>query len=417
MTSEITSVDMGDTLPDKTAVAIIGAGVAGSCCAARLLQHGIEPLVLERSVFPRFTIGESLLPHALTGLRQAGLLEDIESTAPLRKPGAVFCDGTRRPRIDFADATTTEFDYAYQVLRAPFDHTLIEGARRRGTTVCYGASLEELNRKQEDAWELTVVRDGQTHSVHADFVVDASGGARVVPTLLGEKVVRAKGTRSSVFAHLKDTARPEGFNSGAIWILSPQSDPWGWIIPFSNGTASVGFVGAGVFEEGEPARESFDKVLGDFTSATQRFASSSFVMEPRGIPAYTLEPNRLHGPGYCLIGNSIGFLDPIFSSGTTIATESAVRAADAIARSFETGAVDWNSEYVAPIRKGIAVFADCVEAWYDGSLRDLIYSEGGPARTRQQIVSILAGDAWDESNPLTTHTIRKLHTLRRAVSN
>ena len=397
-------------------VAIIGAGPGGTCCAAMLSQLGIDAFIVERSTFPRFTIGESLLPISLGHLEDAGLLDAVNAAGFLEKPGAVFNDGVSVPRIDFSYTKNIRHGHAFNLRRDRFDAVLADAVAQRGVPFHWNTTVTDATF-EADRWTLHVQNPQGVATLEADFVVDASGAA-LIARLGGSSPPPPDGPRrGSVFCHLNDPDRAEGFEGRAIWILSCATDAWGWIIPFADGTASLGFVSTEdeITAHGETAEEQFAGMFDLFAAPKSRFAPPDFVrVQPRAIFGYRRAFNSPFGAGYCLVGNSIGFVDPVFSSGVAVATESAVRAAHAIAAHFE-GDYDWQSEYADPLLAGMRTLSDCSDCWYEGTLRELIYAGEEDLPFRRDIISILAGGAWDKTNSLTKDTEWSLRYLLRKL--
>jgi flavin-dependent dehydrogenase len=142
--------------------------------------------------------------------------------------------------------------------------------------------------------------------------------------------------------------------------------------------------------------------------------SASFLMPVRRIGGYSANVERLHGPGYALLGNAGEFLDPVFSSGVTIALRSAHLAAGVLERQLGGQAVDWHRDYDLPLRKGIDTFRAFVERWYTGELQDIIYYPRQTPAIRRMISAVLAGYAWDETNPFVADPVRRLRALHEA---
>ncbi|QED28389.1 NAD(P)/FAD-dependent oxidoreductase [Microvenator marinus] len=399
-------------------VVVIGSGPGGVVCAAALKQMGIDVVIIERGRFPRFTIGESLLPITMSHLKEVGLLEAVESAGFQKKEGAVFANDTCSTRIDFSKSWNPSAPHAYSLQRAHFDHLLAQQAERRGIEIQWNSTIEsaEYNGIQ---WTLRVRGPAGPYTVLASFVVDSSGS-----DILQQRPTASSTDNpvfSAVFCHMKDPNRPAGFEEGATWILSNDSTTWGWMIPFSDGTCSVGFVGPDAEVRGiaETDTERFYTHLHAYSASSQRFSNCEEVrIKPTSVTNFRREFVKPSGPGYCLVGNSLGFLDPIFSSGLAIATESGLRAAKVIHHTRENPDFSWSQNYDKPLSRGLRVMSDCVSAWYDGVLRDLIYSNTTnrySAHFEKRITGLLAGGVWDETNSLTEDTAWNLRFLQQRI--
>ncbi|RKP50698.1 NAD(P)/FAD-dependent oxidoreductase [Trinickia fusca] len=413
---------MNNALPQddvQVDVAIIGAGPAGAIASALLTRAGRSVLVLERQHFPRFSIGESLLPQSMAYLEEAGMLQAVVEAGFQYKNGAAFVSGDKTSTFDFRDKHSEGWGTTYQVERAVFDEVLIRRAAEQGAQVRFGHTVQAI--ETGDAPKLDVSDEaGNRYRVHARFVLDASGFGRVLPRLLDLERPTGMPTRAALFSHVLD-ALPAGSmdrNKICVAIHPERRDVWYWMIPLANGRTSVGCVAdASFLDVPEAAREATLRELmrGEPTVA-KRFGDAPFLMPVRQIGGYAANVERLHGPGYALLGNAGEFLDPVFSSGVTIALRSAHMAAHALLRQFDGERVDWMADYDVPLRKGIDTFRAFVERWYTGELQDIIFYEQQTPSIRRMICAVLAGYAWDETNPYVADPERRLNTLHEVCT-
>jgi flavin-dependent dehydrogenase len=400
-----------DALADVT---IIGAGPAGTVMAALLHREGLRVRVLEATTFPRFVIGESLLPHCMDVLDAAGLLEATEARGYMKKPGALFLRGDQRCGFTFGEQHTPGWGWTWQVPRADFDQTLVHEVERLGVPIHFQTSVTAASFGATPSLE---VRDqaGATRVVKSRFVVDASGYGRVLPKLLGLDRPSDLPTRMSLFTHVEGDRRPPGDEEGRIWICVNPGGAWLWIIPFSNGLTSVGAVATPDFFErfeGSPD-EKLRAIIAGEPAAAERLAGVSFAWSARTLRGYSASVSQLSGPGYCLVGNATEFLDPVFSSGVTLALESSHRASGLVARALRGEHVEWAREYDAYMAGGIDVFRTFVTRWYDGTLGEIFFGPRQDPQIRAQICSVLGGYVWDATNPLVREHARKVPQLAR----
>ena len=396
-------------------VVIIGAGPSGAIAAAVLKRKGPDVLVIERQHFPRFSIGESLLCHCLDFVEEAGMLEAVNAAGFQRKNGAAFAWGERYSAFDFGDTFTAGKPTTLQVQRADFDKLLADQAALQGAEIRYGDAIvsvdferprPQLNVRREDASE---------YRVEADFVLDASGYGRVLSRLLDLEAPSNFPVRQAVFTHVEDHIDHPGFDREKILITThPQHrDIWFWSIPFSNGRCSVGVVAAAEHFAGRDA--DLDACLRGFIAETPSLAKvlSNAVWDTpaRTLGGYAANVKTLHGLGFALLGNAAEFLDPVFSSGVTIAMRSASMAAAVLHRQLQGETVDWQREFAEPLKRGVDTFRCYVEGWYAGTFQDVIFHEQGSPEIRRMICSILAGYAWDERNPFVSEARRRLKTI------
>jgi len=395
-------------------VAIIGAGPSGAVAAALLRRAGRSVLVLERQHFPRFSIGESLLPQSMAYLEEAGMLQAVVEAGFQYKNGAHFVYRDKVAAYDFRDKHTAGWGTTYQVERAVFDDLLIRCAAEQGAEVRFGHTVHAM--KTGDAPVLDVANEaGARYQVHARFVLDASGFGRVLPRLLNLEAPTRMPTRAAIFTHVRDGIPVDAHDRNKITVaVHPgHRDVWYWMIPLAGGRSSVGCVAEAAFldvPEEEREHRLRDLIRGEPT-LSRLIGDAPFLMPVRHIGGYSANVERLHGPGYALLGNAGEFLDPVFSSGVTIALRSAHLAVETLLRQFSGEAVVWRDAYDVPLRKGIDTFRAFVERWYTGELQDMIfYPEQTPA-IRRMISAILAGYAWDESNPYVAEPVRRLNAL------
>ncbi len=398
-------------------VAIIGAGPSGAVAAALLRKSGRSVLVLERQHFPRFSIGESLLPQSMEYLEEAGMLQAVVEAGFQYKNGAQFMWRDQFTAYDFRDKHSPGWGTTYQVERAKFDELLIQCAAQQGAEVRFGHTVLAMQPGDEPVLE--VVDESETrYEVRARFVLDASGFGRVLPRLLNLEAPTGLPTRAAIFSHVRDGLALDDFDRNKICVAThpEHRDVWFWMIPLAGGRSSVGCVAeAAFFDIPEAEREArLRALIREEPTLNRLIGDAPFLMPVRQIGGYSANVERLHGAGYALLGNAGEFLDPVFSSGVTIALRSAHMAAKVVDRVLNGETVDWQNEYDVPLRKGIDTFRAFVERWYSGELQDIIYYPRQTPLIRRMISSVLAGYAWDESNPYVAEPVRRLNTLHEA---
>jgi len=398
-------------------IVIIGAGPSGAIAAALLRRYGHEVLVLERQKFPRFSIGESLLSHCLDFVEEAGMLPAVQAAGFQTKHGAAFAWGDKRSAFDFRDKFTEGKGSTYQVVRADFDKLLADQAEKQGAEIRYEEEIISADfSAAHPCLGVRRLKDEHEYQIECEFVLDASGYGRVLPRLLNLETPSDFPLRRAVFTHIEDRITPEsGFNREMILITThpEKRDVWFWTIPFSNGRCSVGVVAA--MERYQDYPEDLLPCLQQFIRETP---SLSGVLEnavwdtpARELNGYSANVRTLYGPGFALLGNAAEFLDPVFSSGVTIAMRSSSMAAGLLHRQLSGEPVDWEREFAIPLKRGVDCFRAYVEGWYDGSFQDVIYYENAQPEIRRMICSILAGYAWDENNPYVAEPKRRLQVL------
>ncbi|CAB3710506.1 NAD(P)/FAD-dependent oxidoreductase [Trinickia soli] len=399
---------------ERIDVAVIGAGPAGAVAAALLARAGRSVLVLERQHFPRFSIGESLLPQSMAYLDEAGMLQAVVEAGFQYKNGAFFAYREKTSSFDFRDKHTDGWGTTYQVERAVFDQLLIRRAAEQGAQVRFGHTVRSMETGAAPVLEVAD-EGGRTYRVAAQFVLDASGFGRVLPRLLGLETPSHMPERAALFSHVRD-ALPAGSTDRdkiCVAVHPERRDVWYWMIPLAGGRTSIGCVAAAEFlDVPEAQREArLRELMGEEPTIARLLGDAPFLMPVNRIAGYSANVERLHGPGFALLGNAGEFLDPVFSSGVTIALRSAHLAAHTLLRQLAGERVDWAADYDGPLRKGIDTFRAFVERWYTGELQDIVFYPNQTPKIRRMISAILAGYAWDETNPYVADPERRLTAL------
>ena len=396
-------------------IAIIGAGPAGAVAAAILARQGYQVVVLERDRFPRFAIGESLLPQCMTFLEEAGLLEAVLAAGFQLKNGAAFHRNGHDFAFDFADKLTAGWSWTFQVPRAHFDQILADGAAQAGADVRFAHEMVSVDLAGERPLLEYRTPEGERGRLLARFCLDASGFARKLARSLALDRASELPIRDAVFTHVTDGIDPARFDRNKILItVHPRRHHvWFWLIPFSDGTSSLGVVGAKEHFAGYAGDER--AVLRAHVDEAERFGGvlerAEYGLPARRISGYAAAACSPHGRHFALLGNAAGFLDPIFSSGVTIALKSAALATRLVDRQLQGGAVDWEREFALPLARGVETFRHFVAAWYDGRLQDIIFASRREPKIQRMICSVLAGYAWDEANPFVTQSGRRITAL------
>lgn len=395
-------------------VLIIGAGPSGTVAAGVLNKNGVSTKIIEKQSFPRFVIGESLLPRCMDNLEKAGLLEVVKHQNFQEKFGAKFIDKSKNCDFDFSEQFSEGWGWTWQVKRAQFDQVLAQEIEKRGVPIAYNTEVTDVHFDQNGTSTTTINReDGSSDTITAKHIIDASGYGRVLPRLLQLDVPSNFPVRTSLFCHIKDLNRPTGADGNRITIVVYKQDVWIWIIPFSDNITSVGVVGSpediNRFKGG--ATDQFKSWISEVPELADRFNKMDYIFEPKQITGYSSAVSKLYGDGYTLTGNSTEFLDPVFSSGVTFATESGALAAELITRTLKGENVDWETEYSEYIKRGVDVFRSFIMGWYDGTLQKIFFTKKENELMKKQICSVLAGYVWDLENPFVKQHARALKAL------
>ncbi len=362
------------TIAEHTGVLVVGGGPAGATVATLLAQAGIDVTLLERETFPRYHIGESLLPSILEIADLIGLRDKLESHGFVRKYGGYLAWGHETWHLDF---TSLSSPYGFQVTRAEFDQILLEHAKSQGVRVFEGVEVRSLNfdgdRPRSATWR---DQSGQSGTIDFDFLVDASGrdGLMAVHQNKNRRYLEAfqnvaiwgywDGARQATFAP------PGSITNGSI------DDGWVWAIPLHDGTTSVGVVQHKTsFKE---KRRSLGSIESIYHAAINECSLISDLVEPGHLVSelrteqdYSYMAERLAGPGYILAGDAACFIDPLLSTGVHLATHAAVLAAAGLASLFrgEVTEPEFLSFYERSYRQTylrLAVVVSSLYQLYDG---------------------------------------------------
>lgn len=374
---------------------VVGGGPGGSSVATALARRGRRVLVLEREKFPRFHVGESLLPFSLPIFERLGVAEKIRAAGFQEKFGAFFwneSNGSTRPVV-FAAARDPNHPKAYQVKRAEFDELLLRHSASCGAEVREGVSVDEVLFEGGRAVGVRT-KDGET--IRAHVVVDASGQGAILSRQLGLRSFDPRLKRAALFAHYEAVTWPEGHRPGDI-LLPIDQGVWYWIIPFSDGTCSVG----GVFEPeevrfaaGATPEAKYDEMLARSNRMTEILRGARRVSGVHGVSDYSAASRRLGGDGWVLVGDAATFLDPVFSTGVFLAMSSGERAAEAIDRALaRRGRLDARDlrAYERQSNRMVARFREFVYNFYDPVFFDAFCSPDPPTSIEAAVTTTLAG--------------------------
>lgn len=388
---------------EQVDVLVIGAGPSGTVAAAAVQQRGLNVKIVEKQRFPRFVIGESLLPKCMEHFEEVGLLDVLKTQGYQVKRGARFIRDDKVCWFDFSEQYTNGWTWTWQVPRAHFDKVLADAVAERGVEIDYQTAVTDIQMAGSNSLTTVEAANGEKKQIAAKFIIDASGYGRVVPRLFGLEKPSGMPPRRAVFAHFEDKKRPGGADGEKITFVIQRQDIWVWIIPFSNGISSVGVVGNPDFFEEHP-QDSYEQLLrsiiSDVTQIQDRFEGAQMVVDAKSMKAYAVSARQLYGPGYVITGNSSEFIDPVFSSGVTFATESGLLAAKLVCRALQGENVDWEKDYVQYMTQGVETFRTYVNHWYTGLLQDIFFfsHQDHNMEIKRRICSVLAGYVWDETN-------------------
>lgn len=355
--------------------AIVGGGPAGAATGAQLAKAGKRVIILEKESFPRFSIGESLLPHGNDLLREIGVWDKLEKAGFLRKYGAEFCtgDGSRLQRFWFGQNMGPTHEYAYQVERAKFDQLLLDHARELGCEVHEQTRVSNIESPDKEIMTLQCSSINGNLEVKARWVIDASGqsafcGGRIGLKRRSTMTVR----RIAIFGHFEGVFRNSGKAQGHITIAR-FAKGWFWLIPLTGNRTSVGLVLPSEEARTSPVRrieDIFDEAVQSNDEIRARLHGANLLTPLRATGDYSWKFSRFANRRILLTGDAAGFVDPIFSSGVMLALKSAVRASELIINASSSGRslTRWECfSYTREITGWMHQYARVIRSFYDSA--------------------------------------------------
>jgi flavin-dependent dehydrogenase len=381
-------------------VVVVGGGPAGSTVATLLTRSGLHVAVFERESFPRFHIGESLLPANLPIFDRLGCHAAIRQAGFLRKPGATFYDdyeGRGCSTFVFQPAPCQPA-FAYNVVRAQFDDLLLRHAADAGAAVYRQHLVKQVQIAPDKVTVQVHNADGERQEIHASLLVDASGRATFLGGALGKREPLPDLGKVAIFAHYQGARREPGIADGNIRIHLLR-DGWAWWIPFTQGLDSIGCVlHAKVVKERPGSVESlFEDVLTSSPRLSEGLADARRITPVHTAANFSYRVTPAVGERYLATGDASGFVDPIFSTGVFIAMRSAELATDAILEAYRCR--DFSARRFRPyevrLRQGIAPFLALVRRYYEPAFLDLFFRPHPPLRLYRSVLWVLSGAAFD----------------------
>ena len=385
-------------------VIVIGGGPAGSTVAALVAATGRQVRLFEREQFPRFTIGESLMPETYWTFKRLGVLDRLKDSAFPRKHSVQFFGKSGRGSTPFyfSDTNPHESAITWQVLRGPFDEMLLDNARAKGAQVHQGARVLEVLFEGDRATGVRAkLADGQTRDFTAQVVVDATGQSALIGRKLKLTQPEPELKKASIYTHYRGGQRDEGIDEGATLILHTENrDSWFWYIPLPDDKVSVGVVGAiSYLVQGrrEDAQTIFDQELAKCRPMQERLQYAEQLFPVKTTKDFSYRASRIAGEGWVLVGDAFCFLDPMYSSGVYLALKSGEMAADAIAEAFAKG--DFSAEQLGgfgpELVRGMEAVRKMVYAFYSKDFSFAEFLKRHP-ECKQGVIDVLSGNLVSE---------------------
>jgi flavin-dependent dehydrogenase len=357
-------------------VVVIGGGPSGAATATLIAQQGYRVTLFERDHFPRFHIGESLIPFCYKTIRRLGMLDKMKSSHFTKKYGVQFINehGKLSEPFRFEEYDPHERSQTWQVLRSEFDCMMLDNARDHGVVVHEGARVLDIERDGDRVVGVRVKCEGEeTKTVRSRIVVDASGQSSLLIDRMNLREWDPDLKKAAIWSYFRGAKREPGKDEGGTIVIQTQGKKgWFWYIPLHDDVVSVGVVADFDYlfkgRDTKDPREIFYQEVERCPGVQPRIADSQAVDEFRVLKEYSYKAQKAAGDGWVLVGDAFGFLDPLYSSGVLLALVSAEMAADTIVEALgendtsEERLRAWEPEF----RKAMDRMRNLVRAFYDG---------------------------------------------------
>jgi flavin-dependent dehydrogenase len=367
---------MSQTNSERPQVVVIGGGPAGATTSTLIAKQGYRVELYEREHFPRFHIGESLIPETFWVLERLDMLPKMRKSPFVKKYSVQFINqhGTLSEPFYFVDHKPHESSQTWQVIRSEFDQLMLNNAREHGVNVHEGVRVLEVVFEGDRAVGVRLQNeDGAESVVHADVIVDASGQSSMIMSRLGLREWDPVLKKAALWTYWEGAWRGEGKDAGATLVVQTQGKKgWFWYIPQHNHVVSVGVVADYDYlfknRADKDLETTYFEEVDRCPGVKQRIAGAKRADIFRAAKEYTYRSKRAAGDGWVLVGDAFGFLDPLYSSGVLLALKSGSMAADAVVEGLQkndTSAAQlgkWEGEFV----KGMDRMRRLVCEYYDG---------------------------------------------------
>jgi flavin-dependent dehydrogenase len=360
-----------ESTPD---VVVIGGGPAGATAATIVAQQGLRVELFERERFPRFHIGESLIPETYWVLRRLNMLPKLQRSHFVKKYSVQFVGASGRLSAPFYfwDNKPHECSQTWQVLRSEFDQMMLENAREHGVVAHEGAAVVDVIFEGEKAVGVTIRHDdGTRREVRAKVVVDASGQNAILQRRFGLRIWDPMLNKGAIWTYWKGAYRDTGRDEGATLVVQTANrSGWFWYIPLHDDVVSLGVVAPFdyLFKSGSDRADTYRREIAASPLVTERLSKATQVTGYFATKDYSYRSKRVAGDGWVLVGDAFGFLDPLYSSGVLLALRSGELAADSIVAAVHKGDVsaaqlgNWGPVF----NQGVDRMRRLVCEYYDG---------------------------------------------------
>ncbi|HVT03255.1 MAG TPA: NAD(P)/FAD-dependent oxidoreductase [Thermoanaerobaculia bacterium] len=380
---------------------MIGGGPGGSTVASLLVQKEYSVLLLEKEKFPRFQIGESLLPYNNDLFQRLGVVDEMEKGPFFPKFGAGFvtADGEVGYTFRFKTNLPPKYAKSYQVERAEFDHLLLKNAARTGVDVREETTVLDVDLSSESRPTVKAkTPTGQEVTFDARFIVDASGNGGVIGRRYGTKVDDKDLKKIAIFAHYRNVEPSAKGEDAGNTMIAVLKNAWFWLIPINKDITSVGIVvDRDAFRDG---RNSPEEVLEQSIKAApyvaRRMAGAERTTQVYTRKDFSYSMKKTYGPNYTLVGDAAGFIDPIFSTGVFIAMKSGELAAEAVHERLTKGSLALLRKYDKSLRLAMKRYHGFIANFYRREFLEVFLQPREKFGLLKPVVGMLAGNIFEK---------------------
>ena len=383
---------------NKYDVVIIGGGPAGCSAAAILAEAGRQVLVLEREKFPRYKVGESLIPFTYYPLKRLGLIERMRASHFVKKYSVQFVSPSGKASQPFYFSSRYDEDVAqtWQVLRAEFDQILMENAREKGAIIWEESRVCGLISEGNTTRGVRIQRAGGETALTASMTLDGSGKEAFAATKKRWRKRDPRLNKVAVWTYYRGAMRDEGIDAGATTVAFVPEKGWFWYIPQHQDMVSVGVVAEGSYLTRGGLKDPaaiFEREIGQNLWIQEHLAPGKQIGRHYVTSEYTFRSEYCAAKGLLLLGDAFGFLDPVFSSGLLLALKSGVLAGEAVDRALREGSLDPSQfeSYSSAMRRGIENMRKLVYAFYNPNFSFRRLTEKYP-HLAGEVTDCLSGD-------------------------